>query len=306
MKSGSEENFYLKWTPESGYGAVAPQDLPAGSVVMREEPYAFALRVDLDGSCHNCFKKCKVSKCSQCKFTSYCGENCQKAHWKKHGHKFECKILQENEKILEAYTHQGDCAFMLRFYWRAYAMSVLPEAKDNDLPFTLKIDEYSHPIENQITSINDSPLPRQRTHTFGDIMRLSHRKMELSSMSTHSIETMLSILAEFDETQKEPNIYEDGTLYEEIQRFNEFNSINGVTIYNDDLSSGMGIYPRSAFFNHSCLPNCSRSYVPETHTIEIKTIRPVKQGEELFLTYTLLNAPYIYRQVIMNIILLIV
>eukprot|EP01098_Paradermamoeba_levis_P010955 TRINITY_DN4635_c0_g1_i1.p1 TRINITY_DN4635_c0_g1~~TRINITY_DN4635_c0_g1_i1.p1 ORF type:complete len:533 (-),score=143.97 TRINITY_DN4635_c0_g1_i1:190-1563(-) len=64
---------------------------------------------------------------------------------------------------------------------------------------------------------------------------------------------------------------------------------------------GTAIFPSASFINHSCFPNCSRypeirtlSFTSPTgskvihhrfHTITLRTIRPIKKGEELSIAY---------------------
>lgn len=48
---------------------------------------------------------------------------------------------------------------------------------------------------------------------------------------------------------------------------------------------GGGVYALQSAFNHSCDPNTVVSTVEGTHDIVIRTLRPVKKGEELTITY---------------------
>ncbi len=43
----------------------------------------------------------RLSKCSGCGITKYCGRDCQVAHWKG-GHKAECKALGAGRKATQA------------------------------------------------------------------------------------------------------------------------------------------------------------------------------------------------------------
>ncbi|EAN86579.1 hypothetical protein C3747_21g332 [Trypanosoma cruzi] len=48
---------------------------------------------------------------------------------------------------------------------------------------------------------------------------------------------------------------------------------------------GGAVYALQSAFNHSCDPNVSVSNVDGTHDITLRTLRPVKSGEELTITY---------------------
>jgi hypothetical protein len=50
--------------------------------------------------CAQCMKMLNVNalQCSKCKTVSYCGRECQIAHWQEGGHKKECSILSKDKR----------------------------------------------------------------------------------------------------------------------------------------------------------------------------------------------------------------
>ena len=49
------------------------------------------------------------------------------------------------------------------------------------------------------------------------------------------------------------------------------------------IPSAAALYQAGSIFNHSCAPNCAATY--EESLLSIRTIRPVKEGEELTVSY---------------------
>jgi hypothetical protein len=57
----------------------------------------------------------------------------------------------------------------------------------------------------------------------------------------------------------------------------------------ETISSGVGLYPHAAVFNHSCIPNC-QCFFDNYSNLLITTIAPVKKGQELTIGYV--DLPY--------------
>lgn len=55
------------------------------------------------------------------------------------------------------------------------------------------------------------------------------------------------------------------------------------------FSSGLGLFPHAAFFNHSCTPN-AECYFDTFTNLVITTIKPVKKDEEITISY--IDLPY--------------
>ncbi|GAM25831.1 hypothetical protein SAMD00019534_090060 [Acytostelium subglobosum LB1] len=59
--------------------------------------------------------------------------------------------------------------------------------------------------------------------------------------------------------------------------------------------SGIGLYYLASFINHSCEPNCFLAF-PNDHTLNLVALKPLKQGDELTISYGDPNKDYVERQ----------
>ncbi|KAI8809210.1 hypothetical protein BJ742DRAFT_241191 [Cladochytrium replicatum] len=60
---------------------------------------------------------------------------------------------------------------------------------------------------------------------------------------------------------------------------------NAYAPWNDELESvGVGLYPILSLMNHACDANCAPMYINGT-TAHVRTLRPIKKGEELTISY---------------------
>ena len=78
-----------------GRHVVANCDIPAGIVILDQEPYSAVVKdAFVENICHKCFMKCNFTfVCADCKFARYCSQNCMKVARKEHG--LECKTLKK-------------------------------------------------------------------------------------------------------------------------------------------------------------------------------------------------------------------
>ena len=60
------------------------------------------------------------------------------------------------------------------------------------------------------------------------------------------------------------------------------------------IPSAAALYQAGSIFNHSCAPNCAATY--EESLLSIRTIRPVKEGEELTVSYVDESATTVQRR----------
>ncbi|KAL3672899.1 hypothetical protein V7S43_002200 [Phytophthora oleae] len=62
------------------------------------------------------------------------------------------------------------------------------------------------------------------------------------------------------------------------------------------LELGAGCFPLGAMINHSCDPNCAVTFVPKTHDMEFRAMKPIKAGDEITQTYVDIGLPRRDRQ----------
>merc|ERR1740123_2407927 len=67
---------------------------------------------------------------------------------------------------------------------------------------------------------------------------------------------------------------------------------NAITIYDDEfVSMGIGLFPLLAMLNHSCSPNAFVSFNHLTKSAEIRSLCEIRQGEQLFISYSDITMP---------------
>ena len=106
----------LACNKEFGRHVVAAVDIPAGAIVLEQEPYS-AVVVDrvIDSVCHRCFAKIDklVIVCAECKQARYCSKACMKGAQNVHG--LECKSLSKYvHRIIYAATAPTSCSVHVR------------------------------------------------------------------------------------------------------------------------------------------------------------------------------------------------
>jgi hypothetical protein len=298
------ENFGLKWDMEIGYRVIAPMNIPIGTLVLHEEPFMFSLcfEQDLIQTCHCCFNNnLPLKKCTKCGFTLYCSVECENYH-RSHGHDLECEILSKNKLMLRLFLMKCEMSFIARIHWKLELMQKIGDINNNDLPFSIGIRDTIVPSENNLSFFNNNTIFSHHNHTFGDVLRLAHHCDKVGSKVPDFINLLASVLSNDLMTDKDEKskIFSDASLSEELRRLTAYYSVNGFSINNEQGKCGFGLFPRAALFNHSCYPNCEVIFLPKTHAMEIRTVREVEKGEELFISYIGTNVPYWLRRVLFD------
>ena len=98
------------------------------------------------------------------------------------------------------------------------------------------------------------------------------RPLEVSSMQEDMLRKLIRVKSENLEHRLE---------FSEI--FSRIN-FNAFTIQDEEMMAiGVGIYTKAAMINHSCNPNCVQTFVKDR--LYIRSIRDIKSGEEITITY---------------------
>ncbi|KAF7315428.1 SET domain-containing protein [Mycena indigotica] len=58
-----------------------------------------------------------------------------------------------------------------------------------------------------------------------------------------------------------------------------------------DSTGHNAVFLQASRFNHSCAPNATARFDPESFTLTVHALRPIKKGEELFISYIDLTSP---------------
>jgi len=95
----ASEALEVRDSQEKGRYVVANQDIPIGSVVMVEDPYAAVSRPEVwKTHCYHCLRKLPLDTvpCLTCTQVFYCGWLCEESCWRE-SHQYECSQICNKE-----------------------------------------------------------------------------------------------------------------------------------------------------------------------------------------------------------------
>lgn len=286
MDTLSTSSFNTEIGPDGYRRATAPSDLKAGSIVSSEPSFSTVL---FRSQCHRYCSFCtssfpeehKGKRClGGCEYTYYCSRDCQLKDYSIH--KYTCKkyhtILGNAVKLYvtnENVNHDMAAFSFQDFPWEDFMLARKVYIKlCNDANISVKKQQ----------SVKDVSLPMQ-------IQSLSEGVDfdSSNSCSRYAGERALALIvaASF---QLDP----DGAIpyFESLLcrfRCNNFGIQNAM-----QTVIGHGVFPIGAILNHACDPNCILTYSGNMQVI--RTISSVKEGEELFHSYTDVCQPTIVRK----------
>ncbi|KPM05877.1 Set and mynd domain-containing protein-like protein [Sarcoptes scabiei] len=224
-----------------------------GDVILRiDEPLVYVSKNDHRMfTCDRCFKSIGSSlACSLCKKVYYCSKECLKDSYEKI-HRLECPILARQKP--QQFENDG-IDFMQRLALRLYLLLLSDES--------LQMKEF----------------------------RLDHNG------SVRTIKQMESHNNELKDSDRFKGILNYFHFYK-IENFNldlllrcygllQINSF-GIDCYDATTQTidhrGCGLYVEASVFDHSCVPNACAS--GDGLVLEIRALRPIEIGEEIFIDY---------------------
>ncbi len=257
-------NMALKYNKTQGRYVVASQDLPAGTVVLDQVPYAGVVVDQYVASiCHQCFSSCSslVIVCSGCKFARYCSKTCMRAHI---AHPLECSTLQKFQEI----PFEGESA-PIRVIIRAMNLAHMEQLAVED--------------EKRKLSQRNAALREWRPkvgHNYADVDALMTHQDKFSSEHKqavlHVMDRLTSIMPEAIWNQDGPQRALGLYLRTKV-------NAHHILDHNKTII-GLGLYTAASYVNHSCDPTCVLHFGP-TGAMVMRTLREVKAGEELSYSY---------------------
>jgi len=272
-------------SPSSYRYAISCKDLPAGSVVSIEKPFSTVLfRSHAHRFCSSCCLQFSIVDSSKhgrqtdrrgrrclggCEYTFYCSKECQLNDFSIH--KYTCKRYQKVIKdAVRLYTQIQRANE--EFPWEDFMLTrkvYIRLCLDSGVDF------------KNVHSVTDIDMPE-------DIQSL----VETSRSSDNNVHDNQSVLAMAVASSfpLEPN----GAVEFFERLLHKFKCNNFGIMDPLQFVIGHGVYPRGAILNHSCCPNCILIY--EGNEQVIRTIQPVKDGEELYHSYTDVCEPTSIRQ----------
>ena len=270
---------------KQGRYIMANQDIPSGSIIISETPYAAVLlSLWYKTHCSNCFTKVSVPfACRSCSQVVYCSTVCRDFSWTRN-HYFECQKLNLLEQI-------GVARLALRVY--------LATPKD-----ILHNYDYSSATSSScsISSGFDSKgVYRGDFESMYNLLPHSE-KMGVQDLFQYSVTGVLLLNLLLLSNKKDGKSYNmEGTrdivgslLIRHIQQL--ICNAHAITSLNDNASNrfdniveqdqvriATAIYPTTSLFNHSCEPTIINCF--QKDRLVVKTVRKVHAGEQIYNCY---------------------
>ena len=248
--------FRVKVSEKVGRFAVAKDsyDHP-GVIVLKERAFAWSVRYQfMKQICANCAEVVCVGKdmlpCELCKMSFYCGKSCKTNHLSLHD--VQCNVLRACGEIVATVECDVDLVRTI--------VAVLSKfiQEEKCVPVCTKIFEStkSDVLLMANNSVENAHLAEKVASQIITNLKLEHA----NQVSVAQIVFIASII----------------------------NANSHSLTRQDDPSKiwGVGLFPVSSLFNHSCYPNMQ--FCSEGNVLTYRLLRPVAKGEELTINYTAL------------------
>lgn len=252
----------------SKYGRLvaAKRDIDIGETLFVEEPYIDIVYNKYMKECSTCGRENQnFIPCQNCADTMYCSSECGKNNF----HDVECDMT------MHSVDHVGgeSSLFLLR--------SII-----------IAINTYStiHELMGAVQSFNAAAsdelcqsiaLPQKRYETFFKLSSVVSKQRivdyrEKAFIIFHAI-VHSSIRSNFPSTEEKRFLFHLIIHHGLILRSNAFQRVSG-----DDFEMKINLI--TSYINHSCIPNVT--VLHKHNTTVVKSILPIKKGEQLFISYT--------------------
>lgn len=255
----------LEYNSNFGRHIIAKTDISAGQTILVEKAFTSRLVGIQYMNCSACLKTTmNFIACDHCTSTLFCDSSCANAN---DFHKIECK------------EHAFDSKSPNEFYIRSIltALSIFDDNTDSLMAF----------IEDCINEIIDKP-----PEPFHDMKSKYRALLQLNTFASdknrklyyrpafmvyYSLMSMKSVRKLFDTEEKKRFLMHLALHHYVVISINNFRSVLYETIEDE------GAFIICSYFNHACAPNLM---VKRTGQLRYcVTIRPIKAGQQLFVTY---------------------
>ncbi|KAG5895074.1 hypothetical protein JTB14_021038 [Gonioctena quinquepunctata] len=286
-------NVDFRYEPQLGRYAVARNDIPAGTVIVKEEPYVAQLLVERSlTNCQQCFLSLdRPIPCPQCANVVFCSRQCMQTALDSY-HGIECPVYGSlNEYginkflVLRILTQKGFSFFNDQ---KSHLQALLKREGIDDRGLTQK-DVY-------------------RSDDYDNVLLLFHNETPRGEYDIFVYSATVFLLRALKHTNFFPHQTDQKELHEDelfiamlmlrhckmvnfnVHGVNEIKLIgrtmilkNGMTTRFESFPIAIGIYPTLAMFNHSCDPSLVRCNI--NRTILGRTIRPIRAGDVIYENY---------------------
>lgn len=284
------QGLEVKHTKKFGKHIVSSRDLQIGQTVIIEEPYGIAPQFAHNYlQCANCFQRnANLIPCENCAAVMFCSQHCYDAGHEKF-HAFEC-------------GKRSVCAI-----WEAAPRLVMRtiinaiETFPNFEDLMVIVDNYNNRRPNSnVNYTNPSIRAYMRffwlskcydgTSLMDDMEFIDYTRAIHSAIATSP--EYQSIFGSLEESRFLAHLILHHFYIVNANGFDALSLLHGtfaaeLGIADTENLSGFvyahGIYLNSCQLNHSCQPNIARIYLGTK--LVAKVIRPIKHGEQLFVSY---------------------
>lgn len=261
---------------EFGYHVIAKCDIDVGKTVVVEECFTSCTLIDRKG-CATCQRiNSNFIPCEKCTLVQFCDEDCKK---KNLFHVHECGV--ESKDLI----HTGQIITQSILI----AMSTFPKV-DNLIESVEKWNAEGFEMPVSILEQKDKYKMFLKLHsTFGH--NLIPIEFVMGAQLSYSYLMQLLAVRKYFVAESHQRFLMHLVLKHTIVQKNAFsNTRNG-------LPQSMVLYTASSLFNHSCCPNLLIHNFSDQVCI---TSRPIKKGEQLFVSYLNSDKPTSIRQSILQ------
>ena len=234
-----------------------------GQEVLRDEPFTHIVKSNmLTKVCDHCLQSTidgtisgqVLTKCSECKIVSYCGETCQKKAWNSY-HETECRLLQKSPFNL---IPTGD----VHDNYRNILRLILKASEDFDEKF--------------------AELPNGHKRYLKDLM--SHKEdIENDTRMELFIHLYNLLQAAFESANLEDLLPSQPYVLELWGKLlvNQFDMM--IQTETSHIPIGSGLYLACSYFDHSCAPNVTR--ISNGKQLILRTLDSVEDFSQLKISY---------------------
>lgn len=282
------EGLEVKQSEEFGKHVITNRDLEIGQTVIIEEAYCIASENNEKYShCANCFSfKANLIPCRNCSAVMFCSQNCYDVGHERF-HDMECRKPGVYTQL------EGQHRLVMRTVIKAIkSFSTVEELMD-------AIDRFNQNPHSEPNNADPSiraymqffgltkgieQTPIIQNITFIDYAKTIHSKLAMNPASR-------SLFRSLETSRFFAHLILHHIYVISINGVGSLSLLHGA--YKNELGtdeyslSGIvyarGIYLNSSKLNHSCQPNIARIFMG--NKLIGKVIRPIKQGEQLFVTY---------------------
>ena len=263
---------------DRGRYIVANQDIPKGTVIISEPPYAAVLlKTWYLTHCQHCYQKVVLPiPCHQCAEVCYCSEGCRQVSFEQYHH-FECGKLELLEKL-------GISRLAIRIILIT-PIETLRQFKN----------ESSEIVNlNSGCDINDVYHSNNYTSVYHLVRNSDSMLVEDVFQYSCAAAILLKCLQRYSSIENSDLHFIGGLILRHIQQLVcNAHAITGLSTCGEDRNSNVveesqvriatAIYPTTSLLNHSCQPSIVNTFQKD-HLV-VKLADDVKKGNEIFNCY---------------------